>query len=129
MPTFLSAVDAGIIRRRTQGLSGAAYDMINDPRASRILDILAAETFVEREKLVPEATIDDLGIASLDIVQAIFALETKFEIEIPIARQGGGAEFATVGELVAHVLAALDASRASAPSVPPRTPSEPVEST
>jgi acyl carrier protein len=82
--------------------------MMDDPRASRILDIVAAETFVERAKLVPDATIDDLGIASLDIVQTIFALESEFDIEIPVAQQGGGAEFATVAELVAHVLAALD---------------------
>jgi acyl carrier protein len=80
----------------------------NDPRSSRILDIVAAETFVDRNKLVPEATIDDLGIASLDIVQAIFALETELGIEIPVAGQGAGAEFVTVGELVEHVLAALD---------------------
>jgi acyl carrier protein len=82
--------------------------MMDDSRALRILDIVAAETFVERAKLVPDATIDDLGIASLDIVQAIFALETEFDIEIPVAQQGGGVEFATVAELVSHVLAALD---------------------
>jgi acyl carrier protein len=82
--------------------------MMDDPRALRILDIVAAETFVERAKLVPDATIDDLGIASLDIVQTIFALETEFDIEIPVAQQGGGAEFTTVAELVSHVLAALD---------------------
>jgi acyl carrier protein len=87
--------------------------MMNDPRALRILDILAAETFVERAKLVPDATIDDLGIASLDIVQAIFALETEFDIELPVAQQGGGAEFATVAELVNHVLAALDGAAGS----------------
>jgi acyl carrier protein len=83
---------------------------MGDKRAARILDIVAAETFVDREKLVPDATIDDLGIASLDIVQAIFALETELGIEIPVAGQGGGAEFATVGQLVSHVLDALDAA-------------------
>jgi len=78
---------------------------------------------------VPEATIEDLGIASLDIVQAIFALETQLGIEIPVARQGGGAEFSTVGELVEHVLAALDAAGpASSAPVPPRPAAETVGS-
>src|SRR3954469_8202271 len=84
--------------------------MINDTSASRILDILAAETFVDREKLAPDVTIEDLGVASLDIVQAIFALESELGIEIPVAREGGGIEFPTVGELVRHVLATLDAA-------------------
>jgi acyl carrier protein len=60
---------------------------MGDKRAARILDIVAAETFVDREKLVPDATIDDLGIASLDIVQAIFALENELGIELPVARK------------------------------------------
>jgi acyl carrier protein len=92
--------------------------MMMDARASRILDIVAKETFVDRSKLLPEATIDDLGIASLDIVQSIFALETELDIEIPVAREGGGAEFATVGDLVSHVLAVLDRKAAS---LAPRT--------
>lgn len=83
-----------------------------DPRAGRILDIVAKETFVDRAKLVPDATIDDLGIASIDIVQTIFAIETEYNIELPLARNGGGPEFSTVGELVAHVLATLDLAKA-----------------
>jgi acyl carrier protein len=86
--------------------------MTDDPRAARILDIVAAETFIDRAKLLPDATINDLGMASLDIVQAIFALESEFDIEIPVAREGGGAEFNTVGELVAHVLATIDRTEA-----------------
>lgn len=90
--------------------------MMQDARASLILDIVAKETFVDRDKLVREATIDDLGIASLDIVQTIFALETRFDIEIPVAREGGGVEFATVGDLLDHVLAVLDAKAAAQPA-------------
>ncbi|MBV9522894.1 MAG: acyl carrier protein [Alphaproteobacteria bacterium] len=81
---------------------------MDDPRAARILDIVAKETLVDRSKLVPEATIDSLGIASLDIIQTIFALETEFDIEIPVAGERAGAEFSTVKELVDHVIAELD---------------------
>jgi acyl carrier protein len=81
---------------------------MDDPRVSRILDIVAKETLVDRAKLLPEAMIDTLGIASLDVVQTIFALEEEYDIEIPVARQGGGIEFLTVKSLVDHVIAVLD---------------------
>jgi len=85
-----------------------------DPRAHEILDIIARETGTEREKLTPEATIEELGIPSLDLTQAVFELETHFDIEIPVVADrpaGAGAEFATVGELVGHVIATIDKSK------------------
>jgi acyl carrier protein len=90
-----------------------------DPRASRILDIVAKETFVDREKLVPDATIDELGIASLDIVQAVFAIESAFSIDIPIAGQGAGLEFSTVKSLVDHVIGVMDRGAAERPAAAP----------
>ena len=81
---------------------------MNDPRACRILDIMAKETLVDRDRLVPEATIEELGIASLDVVQTMFAIEEEFDIQIPVAGQGGGLEFATVKSLVDHVILVLD---------------------
>jgi acyl carrier protein len=83
-----------------------------DPRVSLILDIFAKETFVDRAKLVPEATIDDLGIASLDIVQAVFAIESEFNIDVPVTGQGAGLEFPNVKSLVDHVLNIMDQTAA-----------------
>lgn len=81
---------------------------MTDPREAEILDIVAKETDVARDRLVPDAVIADLDIASLDLVQTIFALETRFGIEIPVVSERTGAEFTTVGDLVAHVLYTLD---------------------
>lgn len=81
---------------------------MTDPREAEILDIVAKETGVERGRLVPDAAIADLDIASLDLVQSIFALETRFDVEIPVVSERTGAEFSTVGDLVAHVLHTLD---------------------
>jgi len=84
---------------------------MNNPRVERILDILAKETFVDRAKLVPEATIEELGIASLDVIQAIFALETEFDVEIPVTGDSaGGVEFSTVQDLVDHVVKVIEQS-------------------
>jgi acyl carrier protein len=85
-----------------------------DPRVDEILAIVARETEIDRDRLRPEATIEELGIPSLDMVQAMFALETHFNIEIPVVAQESGTEFRTVGELVAHVLATIDRQTASA---------------
>ncbi len=87
-----------------------------DNRANEILDIIAKETGVERALLLPEATLEALGIPSLDLTQAVFEIETHFDIEIPVITSHEGAEFTTIGGLVGHVLATLDreaASRAS----------------
>jgi acyl carrier protein len=86
-----------------------------DRRIDRILDILARETAVDRAKLTPEATIDGLGIPSLDMAQTLFALETHFDVEIPVVAERAGAEFLTVGDLVAHVIATVDAGPARPP--------------
>ncbi len=45
-----------------------------------ILDVVAQEALVERGKLLPEATLESLGIASLDIISIVFALEDRFGI-------------------------------------------------
>jgi len=88
---------------------------MNDPRVPEILDIVARETATDRDRLVSDARIEDLGIPSLDMVQAIFALETRFDVEIPVvSERAAGSEFSTVGDLVGHVLATLDAGKPAA---------------
>jgi acyl carrier protein len=92
------------------------FQPLDDPRATRILEIVAKETSIECAALRPEATIEDLGISSLDLIQAVFAIETSFDIEIPVVANRAGAEFTTISELVAHVLAVLDKDGESAPA-------------
>ena len=82
-------------------------DPMSDPRAGQILDIVAAETGVERDRLLPDARLSDLDVASLDLVQAIFTIEERFNTEIPVAGAGGGAEFDTVGDLLRHTLRSI----------------------
>ena len=87
---------------------------MHDPRSAEILDIIAKETGVDRARLSPDAVISDLDIASLDLVQAIFALESRYGVEIPVVSERAGAEFATVGDLVHHVLRTIQASEGGA---------------
>ncbi len=86
--------------------TGAKSD---DVLRGEILDLVAKETGVDRAQFLPEASIVSLDIASLDMVQAIFALETHFGIEIPVISERSGNEFETVDDLVQHVIAAVRA--------------------
>jgi acyl carrier protein len=99
-------------------LSTMPQTIFSDERANEILDIIAKETGVERRLLVPAATLDELGIPSLDLTQAVFEIESHFDVEIPVVADRDGAEFTTIGGLVAHVLTTLDraaARRAASP--------------
>lgn len=90
----------------------SAPDPAHDPRTSDILDIVAKETQLDRGLLTLDATIEGLGIASLDMVQTIFEIEARYDVEIPVVSDRSGAEFTTIGDLIAHVLVALDNARA-----------------
>ncbi len=83
----------------TDGAAGAWPE--GDPRVAEILGILAAR----RPAWSGSASrrrrrIASLDIASLDMVQAMFALESHFGVEIPVAVEQEGGEFPTVGDLV-----------------------------
>ena len=61
-----------------------------DATLEEVLDIVAAETGVNRDRLLPDAPIAALEIASLDMVQAIFAIESRFGVEVPVLADSGG---------------------------------------
>jgi acyl carrier protein len=48
-----------------------------------IFDIIVKETSIDRARLQPDATLKDLEIESLDVVQIIFAFEETFQIYVP----------------------------------------------
>ncbi|MCW2315029.1 acyl carrier protein [Rhodoblastus acidophilus] len=53
--------------------------MVND-----ILDVIATEGMISREKLQDDATIESLGLKSIDIVMILTAIEEKFDVYIPM---------------------------------------------
>ena len=80
-----------------------------DPRIDAILDIVARETKIERDRLQWDARTDDLGIGSLDLTLVVFEIESHFGIELPFAPEPPAEKSMTVGTLVDHVLQFLDA--------------------
>lgn len=48
-----------------------------------VIDTIAKEGSIERDKITLDSTLADLDVHSLDGVQIIFALEDKFGITVP----------------------------------------------
>ncbi|HVE88139.1 MAG TPA: phosphopantetheine-binding protein [Burkholderiaceae bacterium] len=87
-----------------------------DPRIATILDIVARETKIDRDRLQLDARTDDLGIGSLDLTLVVFEIESHFGIELLFAPEPPTEKSMTVGMLIDHVLQALDARAPTAAS-------------
>ena len=77
-----------------------------------ILDVVAQEALVARDKLTPDATLESLGIASLDIISIVFALEDRFGVVLEQSEFEG---VTTVSALV-DLIVSKTAGEAPAPS-------------
>jgi acyl carrier protein len=49
----------------------------------RVIAILAEQAVMEPEQVDLGATLEDLGIDSLGLVEAVFAIEEAFDIQVP----------------------------------------------
>lgn len=49
----------------------------------KVIDIIAEQAMLERTDVSPTSTLEDLGIDSLGVVEAIFAIEETFDITVP----------------------------------------------
>ena len=74
-----------------------------------LLDLIATEALIDREKLNLEAQLDSLGIDSVDFVSIMFAVEEKYNITIAdneIARDK------TLGDMIALLESKIEAAGA-----------------
>lgn len=56
---------------------------IEDSVRTRVIEILAEQAVLEPGDIRADATLADLGIDSLGLVEAIFAIEESFDIQVP----------------------------------------------
>lgn len=71
-----------------------------------VIAILAKQLLLSPGDIPPDAGIDDLGLDSLGKVEAIFALEERFDISVPFNANEPDQpdfDFATVASIVAGV--------------------------
>ncbi len=83
---------------------------MQDPRVDTILDIIAESARLHRSRLTLETPLDELNISSLTLIEAVFEIESRYDVEIPTDDFVRRPE-TTVGELVTGVLATIDGKR------------------
>ncbi|MDB2548655.1 acyl carrier protein [Paracoccaceae bacterium] len=74
--------------------------------SERIIKIIAEQAVLEKSDVSPEKTLEDLGIDSLGLVEAIFAIEEEFDIQVPFnanERDKNGFDISSVAAIVAEV--------------------------
>ena len=57
--------------------------MTTDSIETRVIEILAAQALIPPADVAPDAPLDALGLDSLGLVEAIFAIEESFGITVP----------------------------------------------
>ncbi len=74
--------------------------------SERIIKIIAEQAVLEKSDVSPEKTLEDLGIDSLGLVEAIFVIEEEFDIQVPFnanERDKNGFDISSVAAIVAEV--------------------------
>ena len=77
-----------------------------------IIEAIAAEGMIPREKIQDDATIDSLGLKSIDLVMILTAIEEKFDVYIPM--DGAFSEAKDLKGLVEAIASHIRQEKASA---------------
>ena len=67
-----------------------------------IYEIVAKQAKVEASNLTPDTLLADLDLQSIDVVELVFAIEEKFDIQVPYSpsdQDAAGISFKSIGEL------------------------------
>ncbi len=84
---------------------------------SEVLEIIASQAKVEPAKVTPATQLADLNLESLDTIELIFALEERFNIEIPYNANdasSAGINFTTADEVIQAVTTLVAAQKGAA---------------
>lgn len=74
--------------------------------ADQVTRIIAEQAVLDVADVLPEMTMADLGIDSLGLVEAFFAIEETFDVSIPFNANepsSGDFDISTVGTVIAGV--------------------------
>ncbi|MFM2355730.1 MAG: hypothetical protein RLZZ528_1466 [Pseudomonadota bacterium] len=74
--------------------------------AEQVIRIIAEQAVLDPSDVRPEMTMADLGIDSLGLVEAIFAIEETFDVSVPFnANEPGASDFdiSSVASVIAGV--------------------------
>ena len=83
--------------------------------AAEVTVILATQALVDPASVLPSQTPDDLGLDSLGLVEAIFAIEERFDITVPFnpndpdAAGPGDLDVSDIGGIIRGIEALIQA--------------------
>ncbi len=90
-----------------------------------VREIIAKELKIPIERVTPDTKLQELGVESLDLIEIIFALEEKFDINIPYNAneqaaaggkdpvEGGLGNVETIGQIATAVKGLIDSKTAA----------------
>jgi acyl carrier protein len=84
---------------------GRMSDAVQDTVRDRVVAILAEQAVLEPGDISMDSTLEDLGIDSLGLVEAIFAIEEAFEIQVPFNANEPSASDFDIGTVASMVQA------------------------
>ena len=85
---------------------------LSDPgKIDEVIAIIAEEGQVERDKIVPEATLESLGLESMDVVTILMGVEDKLDVYLPMDTELESAR--NLAEFVTAIFNAIDKSAAA----------------
>lgn len=72
--------------------------------AQTIIQIIADKALLDVDTLSPDKVLADLGVDSLGLVEAIFAIEEAFDISVPFnVQDGAGFDATSIASIIAGV--------------------------
>jgi acyl carrier protein len=84
---------------------GGMSDTVQGTVRDRVVAILAEQAVLEPGDISMDSTLEDLGIDSLGLVEAIFAIEEAFEIQVPFNANEPSASDFDIGTVASMVQA------------------------
>jgi acyl carrier protein len=69
---------------------------------NQIVDVFVTEGMIDRSALKPDATLESLGVQSVDVMMILMSIEEKFGVYIPI--DGNLSESKNLGEFIKHLI-------------------------
>lgn len=87
-----------------------------DSLHQELIEIFSKEAAIDRSALAPDATLDDLGVQSLDVVMVLMEVEQRYDVYIPVDHELSGA--LTLAELLDLLVARIKAGPDAGPPAP-----------
>ncbi len=75
-----------------------------------LIDLIAAEALIDKAKLIPTATLADVGLDSVGVVSLVFAVEENYDVE---TAEDAFTDVVNLGDFLTRLETIINAKRAA----------------